>query len=301
LPVTESIASDCEERFVDDVDDYLHLTQDDHFADKDPDTKDLQDELGYSGESAPLYTITLESVGPDGKPETRVVSVDQFITALYRPLELDPYSFLEVVMLTRLIPRPKESDKDKPSSGRSQNAWFELDRRHPLASSHVLQLVSKCAVPVLAGRPPPTHPGPRTDSANWQSKATWWAVYWATLLLPLDRETGLPRLPNGKVTYESFCAWLQSTTSPHASYEDRWRRLYMESVSTNLRVCSEAAQLLSRYRRRMCTPWSREERIKFGLPCSLGENSCSVDCTKGDREWKRRKHRAPARGSRRPP
>jgi hypothetical protein len=120
-------------------------------------------------------------------------------------------------------------------AGRHQNARFLFDSLHSLAQSHEQQLRSKQLIPFLAGRAPPMFPGryPQRRSpqpgnnADWQRRIEVWrrkanefAMFYITILVPWDVETGRPPVP---LSYGGLLQWLRQVQAPTASFVDRCR------------------------------------------------------------------------------
>ena len=89
--------------------------------------------------------------------------------------------------------------------GRKANATFDFDPRHSLFATHTQRLRSKHFIPILAGAPPPKHPGPRRDDTSWRQAADRFAAYVITLHMPWDLNLGAPKYA---LTYETLDHWV---------------------------------------------------------------------------------------------
>jgi hypothetical protein len=156
--------------------------------------------------------------------------------------------------------RPPEDSTTHPG-GRRANATFDFDSRHPLFETHTQRLRSKHVIPILAGAPPPMHPGYRRADASWVQAADRFAAYVLTLHMPWDLDIGAPKY---SLTYETLQNWAYdlSTSRKFLSLATLfWMQILAQGMSTSASILSTASQ----YRSRCAKRWGMEDKVSFDM------------------------------------
>jgi hypothetical protein len=121
----------------------------------------------------------------------------------------------------------------------------------------VQQLRSKQFIPLLAGRPSPPHPGPRSDESSWLHTANRFAAYAITLHHPWSLITLAPPIP---LTWDALEVWVQELLHSDR-YIDKARLHWLRLLAHGRSVKSETIKLLSAWRSRSATYWSKSDRL----------------------------------------
>ena len=90
--------------------------------------------------------------------------------------------------------------ENEEREGRERQPRYPFDSGHPLCKTHAQRLRVKCAVPVLAGAPPPLLPNPAAQSEHAVRARERWTAYWSFALVPWSGD----EIPS--YDFESFSA-----------------------------------------------------------------------------------------------
>lgn len=134
--------------------------------------------------------------------------------------------------------------------GRKANATFDFDPRHSLFATHTQRLRSKHFIPILAGAPPPKHPGPRRDDTSWRQAADRFAAYVLTLHMPWDLHLGAPKYA---LTYETLEHWVYDLSISRDLLSLAtlfWMRILAQGMSVTARTLATTSQYRSRFAKR---------------------------------------------------
>eukprot|EP00732_Lithocolla_globosa_P001133 Lithocolla_globosa_v1_NODE_515_length_3843_cov_39.657075.p4 type:complete len:119 gc:universal NODE_515_length_3843_cov_39.657075:3607-3251(-) len=112
-----------------------------------------------------------------------------------------------------IVPKEKKENGNESNqgAGRPKNPTFPLDPSNPLHDTHEQRLRSKFLVPILAGKPPPRHPGSRKNTSTWRKQANRFAAYVLILFDPWDLTT---KKPATQLNWNSFETWYRDISSP---------------------------------------------------------------------------------------
>jgi len=214
----------------------------------------------------------------------RVETVGQETHYMHRGDALKNYSFYEYCALVHVVPRKTEgsdsagevTNQAQRRSGRMKNGRFRFAMQHPQYQTMEQLLQSKICIPILCGRGPPSHPGPRRDSSKWKAKAQRFAEYMITLHKPWDLEL---KAPDIDLSYEALCQWISSdlTFSPTgenshgpASYAQemigKCRLRWMNILANNVSISASTMKTIMSWRSRHAQRWSALERAADDLP-----------------------------------
>ena len=156
--------------------------------------------------------------------------VDQHTTYTHRHSVFDNFTFYEFVGMVA-VKKGSANFNDEGTAergrGRPQNTTWPLNAPHPQASTHCLALKSKQDVPLLAGRGPPRHPGPRRPDPAWKKRAAAWAAYVITLHVPWLPGIGVPPIA---LTYAALVRHLR-TLAVSSDYVDRARLFWIRCLA----------------------------------------------------------------------
>jgi len=199
-----------------------------------------------------------EIVLPAGAGDGAIAFVAQHDTYRHRPLALAEFSLYEFVGTVKVVKNPVGA---AGAVRRPNNATFKLAAAHPQSRTHRLALRSKHEIPILAGAPPPRHPGPRRAGLAWRKVADAFASYLLVLLVPWGVESGLPEHDGVPLalTWHS----LKKVVSMWArgdSLIGKTRLFWARNVTQGLRVKAEAMSTISAFRGRMARHWDGADR-----------------------------------------
>ena len=145
--------------------------------------------------------------------------------------------------------------------GRRANATFDFDPRHSLFATHTQRLRSKHFIPILAGAPPPKHPGPRRDDASWRQAADRFAAYVLTLHMPWDLSLGAPKYA---LTYETLEHWTYDL-SISRNFLSLATLFWMRILAQGMSVTAKTLSTTSQYRSRKAKRWGIQDIASFDL------------------------------------
>lgn len=144
-------------------------------------------------------------------------------------------------------------------TGRKANATFDFDPRHSLFATHTQRLRSKHLIPILAGAPPPRHPGPKRADASWQQAADRFAAYMLTLHMPWDLELGAPKY---KLSYETLERWSHDL-SVSRNFLSLATLFWIRILAQGLTVSAKTVFATSQYRSRFAKRWGSIDHASF--------------------------------------
>jgi len=222
--------------------------------------------------SCPLYKVT-EQQGNNG---TRLEPVPYPALYRYRGRDLKMLNRYEYCSLVRTVKSTGSIGEDEGNNvsskktGRKKSRQFQFDRQDgqgdmPIRFSHHQILRSKqCTLKFVQN--PPRHPGPEpvpdatpVEKQKWRKRANRFAAYYLVLFRPEEKlyESGQvnPYMYNWE-EFLKFCNQLKSS-----KYEiDRLRFEIMERTAHGWRTKLRNRAILSKYRNRSRTIWTRQEQ-----------------------------------------
>ena len=141
---------------------------------------DLYENIPFTTDSAPIVTQS------DGK----ITCVPLHLFYAYRNKELHFMSFYE--WCATVTVRKKKSSETKTAKnetqsngvGRKPNASFEHESGCEAVANYFQVLRSKFFIPTIAGRRPPTYPGPTRKTASYKKKISRWAQFYGVTFIP---------------------------------------------------------------------------------------------------------------------
>ena len=147
----------------------------------------------------------------------------------------------------------EETTRSANSVGRRKNGVFAFHSDHPMSTSHIQRLRSKHVIPMLAGRPPPRHPGPRREDDSWLQQANEFAAYYLTLHRPFSKDLG-QQFP---LTYAELLRYV--TMLQHSDrYIDKARLHWIRIASQGLSVSAKELKMHTQFRGRATKYWGSE-------------------------------------------
>ncbi len=142
------------------------------------------------------------------------------------------------------------SAESSRSPGRPKNDTFRFNKDHKISGTHCQRIRSKTVIPMLAGRSPPPHPGPRQDNAVWKRKADCFAAYYLTLHRPFSF-----LVPLTDLTYNALSEYVKFLEAS-SDYMDKARLHWIKIGTHGLSIKATQMKLLSSYRGRMTHYWN---------------------------------------------
>ena len=155
---------------------------------------------------------------------------------------------------------PTEEATTHPA-GRKANATFDFDSRHSLFETHTQRLRSKQTIPILAGAPPPRHPGSRRTDASWVQAADRFAAYVLTLHMPWDLDLGAPKF---NLTYETLQRWAYDL-SVSRNFLSLATLFWIQILAQGMSVSATTLSTTSQYRSRFAKRWGMEDKVSFDI------------------------------------
>lgn len=156
---------------------------------------------------------------------------------------------------------PREQSTSRTPGGRRRNATFDFDPRHPLFATHTQRLRSKHFVPILAGAPPPRHPGSRRDEASWRQAADRFAAYVLTLHMPWDLQLGAPKY---KLCYDTLERWTYDL-SISRNFLSLATLFWIRVLAQGMSVTAKTLATTSQYRSRFAKHWGATDHASFNF------------------------------------
>ena len=184
--------------------------------------------------------------------------------------DLGELSLYEYTAIVRTRRRTQASDK----KCRKLDRVYEFHADHPSRSERVQQLRSRQFIPQLAGRPSPPHPGPESECRSWRQAADRFAAYAITLHCPWSLVTLAPPIP---LTWDALEAWV-ACLAESDNYIDAARLHWLRLLAQGRTVKSETIKLLSAWRSRGTTYWSKADRTMAAHElCEEGATDLDLD------------------------
>jgi hypothetical protein len=111
-------------------------------------------------------------------------------------------------------------------------------------------------VPILAGAPPPKHPGRQREDAKWKKHADTFAAYLIVLHFPWSVETLAPSI---ELTWSALQLWVSGLADPeNVSYIDKTRLFWLRNLS-NTSITATALKMTSAWRARCAHYWNESK------------------------------------------
>ena len=215
---------------------------------------------GYTTKSlCPIYKVD------EGKRLEAVPLPDLY---RYRGKELSKLSRYEYRTQVKVEQKSKDDEEEmdgqnKPKRGRQKSKSFEFAKGFELHASHIQKLRMKICTVKLYGNPPP-FPGKQPEDIKsiaykkWRKKADRFGAYFLALFRPEEHLYEKGQVNNYMYTWEAFIQFQNDLKN--GSYIDRMRFRTMEGYMFAWRSNARDRTILSNYRERNRTIWSKTER-----------------------------------------
>lgn len=185
---------------------------------------------------------------------TTLNAVPQFEHYKFRSRALADLSFYVWSACINVVSRCESS----ANSDRHRNAQFDFDSRHPLYSTHTQRLRTTQKIPILAGAPPPKHPGRHRNDNKWKTHADIFAAYLIVLHYPWSTETFAPPI---ELTWNSLQSWVASLANPaNTWYIDKARLFWLRNLS-NTSISAATLKITSAWRGRCAHYWNEPKTV----------------------------------------
>ena len=214
--------------------------------------------------------------------EKRKVPISQHECYAHRGNALAQLCLYEYVAMVR---RDRRTEKNNPGSrGRQSNGTFAFDEGFVLYDGnrpfdeqfHIQVLKSKYSCPILAGAPPPMHPGPFDGTSSWWKKANTFATYFLTLFVPWKDKYG----PACSLTWASLERYVHQL-STSITYCLRQRLYTMQNIMHLNVGRSTVRAALEAHRFRQAHRWGHNRNASSDddddRGCSQGSRIYSAD------------------------
>jgi hypothetical protein len=161
--------------------------------------------------------------------------------------------------------------------GRSKREGFDLGEKHPLYDSHEGVIRCKMLNPILAGKPPPSYPGPIPKSDDktplvWFRNSDDFAKYIIDLMVPWP-ESGDNSIFDRN--YRGLLRVCELWSSEKASLVSRLRYQYITNLISKSHRSSFNEMTVSAWRERNCDKWSDMKNVDRMQ--NKGESHC-MEC-----------------------
>jgi len=185
----------------------------------------------------------------------QAVPVPQHLHYAHRGVGLEVLSLYEYSALVSVVEKKKKKGSEKPpqpegkrTAGRPANQTYEFSVGHPLRDTHVQQLRSKQCTPILAGKRPPSYPGPMPEVLNraWERAAAAYARYVLLLFKPWNVHTGMPE----DLSWAALCKFMTELERPDACFVSKSTVRWIENVTYGLKTDAKRVWASCAYRTR---------------------------------------------------
>ena len=218
------------------------------------------DSHGYATKSfCPIYKVD------DGRRLEAVPLPDLY---RYRGKELSKLSRYEYRTQVKVEQKSKDDEEEmdgqnKPKRGRQKSKSFEFAKGFALHASHIQKLRMKLCTLKLYGNPPP-FPGEQPEDIKsiaykkWRKKADRFGAYFLALFRPEEHLYEKDQVNDYIYNWEAFIQFQNDLKN--GSYIERMRFRTMEGYMFAWRSNARDRTILSNYRERNRTIWSKTER-----------------------------------------
>ena len=225
--------------------------------------RDIEEDINAQDDDDLEYDESRQIITDD---DGTIRTLGQHEHYMYRGDALKDFSFYEycsIINITKKQVKKQPITGSQPPegpalpAGRNGNATFEFSSEHPMKATHVQQLRSKQRVPILAGPPPPQHPGSSQNSKKWKLAAEKFAEYAIILHYPWNLTTHAPDI---SLTYAALTQWV-ATLEQSPYFEDKCRLFWLENLAQGMKVDTETLKVMSAWRFRCARVWSSADNM----------------------------------------